>query len=949
MSVTPPLSEAQRRRDVFRRLREAKAMLLPVVEQVVDLKAQYLTRRQFQDAKTASKLLKSVVDEVPELQVARYLRNVTFDTDAGVGRDSASVYVGTGLLLQLVDLRDFLDEIETHLDEVDVQESSIVNILTPLIPSRTEMYVENDDEAKTTPSTEEVVQVTDVGGAREIIAKCIRDLEILNVYLSKRRADAASGRSETDLEDFPTADVPRGSVKIQRGGVDLGRERCCCSDPCIGDDSQDNMDDGCDEDKVVICIKGRTEDEGDIRVVVRQCPDCRQKQVESFRDSDDAQRTPRSLDIRHRDGDDAQPTPRPRNNRHLDGDGVQLTPIPVDIRHDDDVEDAEPTPQTRDFRSHDNGVATLRQSDAKSTADADSVQTIPSVTEAEESRTSLRNFIDLVSDEPKESEPAAEADPQVYAASCSRLRLYDTARLCVETDKGDELLISLTVTPTNKPPTDPDRILEDLFGDDVEKKIVPVMRTKICSSLDFDVTAADTKIRRRPIRHRNASIVVRLHELGVDNLLRACRPAKCCRKAVLGEKTTKSLPYPASLTSLPLDDEDVSVIDQSLRMSVQKVKNSTDLRRDGRQVYRLAPKLAVQTIMYCFVRSVDAANVRRTCSYYVNLVRDEDDVHAPPRRYDVMYFAVHHSRDAYAGDGGGPRPPPRRMPRAPPLSKIPVYRGRGRGTGRKIEGNSLGASLRGERGQTGLGEPKNVAVIFESETSVVSSLSNAQLLPSRSCLTGICSPLIGLGQIAEDKSYKMGTAKYLVYNNDARSSMFRKLVDKTKESFSCANDEATVCSKCRCYTSNCPVTETIGLCSCPDDNRHVDDSARPKTMKQSLGSRLKKSLSSVVDRRSAAQEAHLCGCSKRLKNAETMCSPPNLRIVKCQSRLTQTCECEQCDAFSDDGSCYCSHCLGSLDKGSVAKPASADAAISYRETDAQILYSFVTSPPAIFR
>lgn len=262
--------------------------------------------------------------------------------------------------------------------------------------------------------------------------------------------------------------------------------------------------------------------------------------------------------------------------------------------------------------------------------------------------------------------------------SYSRIHLFETTNLCLQTETGQELVISLTVTPKDLSNL-PKRIsLTDIFSDSeytpvhdtssrksilsgsqgsgrksgsikqsvtyaVPEHYIPLGRTKICSSLDFDVTTAESKIRDKGIKNKNNKIVVQLQEFGTDNLLRACRPAKCCRKAILNEKMKKCLPYAPSLQSLPLGDSDIQVINESLEMSLQKVKNSMNLKKDfykNNQVYFMSP---VHTVMYFFFdedlsKRYKNNLVKQKLSYYINLVNDIELI--PKAKYEIMYFDV---------------------------------------------------------------------------------------------------------------------------------------------------------------------------------------------------------------------------------------------------------------------------------------------------------------------
>lgn len=271
-------------------------------------------------------------------------------------------------------------------------------------------------------------------------------------------------------------------------------------------------------------------------------------------------------------------------------------------------------------------------------------------------------------------------------ANYSKIRLYETTNLCLETNTGEELMISLTVTPKDLSTGGPNPIsLTDIFSDNEEvgqrlqsesrqrsssqpkktinyyvpDKYIPLGRTKICSSLEFDVTTAESKIKTRGIKNKNNKILVQLQDFGTDNLLRACRPAKCCRKAVLNEKMKKCLPYAASIRSLPLDDDDMDVINQSLQMSLQKVKNSTNLQRElyANQVFLVSP---VHTVQFCHLNSVvSVENVRKMLveqklKYYIELELDM----RVKKEWKVYYFEQVKPQTENSSNGGVGDPAP---------------------------------------------------------------------------------------------------------------------------------------------------------------------------------------------------------------------------------------------------------------------------------------------------
>nr|CAI5850259.1 unnamed protein product [Callosobruchus analis] len=113
---------------------------------------------------------------------------------------------------------------------------------------------------------------------------------------------------------------------------------------------------------------------------------------------------------------------------------------------------------------------------------------------------------------------------------------------------------------------------EHVSNDDL---LIPLYRTKVCSSLQLDVERAPSRMRNEGIKHDDKSIASYFKKLGVDKLLRACRPVKCARKAILNEPSKKCLPYSPSLKSLPLDETDLDIINQSLEMSITRSRTST--------------------------------------------------------------------------------------------------------------------------------------------------------------------------------------------------------------------------------------------------------------------------------------------------------------------------------------------------------------------------------------
>lgn len=114
---------------------------------------------------------------------------------------------------------------------------------------------------------------------------------------------------------------------------------------------------------------------------------------------------------------------------------------------------------------------------------------------------------------------------------------------------------------------------KDGFETDESDPGMPYL-TDNCSLPDFNVEEQRTRttLTSTGIHHPNYTVQKELEEMGVDNLLRACRPAKCCRRTVINEKPRNALPYPASLMSLPLDKDDLDRIKADVKRTSSNSK-----------------------------------------------------------------------------------------------------------------------------------------------------------------------------------------------------------------------------------------------------------------------------------------------------------------------------------------------------------------------------------------
>lgn len=63
---------------------------------------------------------------------------------------------------------------------------------------------------------------------------------------------------------------------------------------------------------------------------------------------------------------------------------------------------------------------------------------------------------------------------------------------------------------------------------------------------------------------KKASLKKSIHSYKIEDLRHLAKPAKCCRKSYLNEPLQPGIPYPPSLTSLHLDDDDIDAIDKNI-------------------------------------------------------------------------------------------------------------------------------------------------------------------------------------------------------------------------------------------------------------------------------------------------------------------------------------------------------------------------------------------------
>ncbi|XP_050502384.1 uncharacterized protein LOC114344918 isoform X2 [Diabrotica virgifera virgifera] len=164
-----------------------------------------------------------------------------------------------------------------------------------------------------TNNSSNMEEVVDAAGAKKIIVKCMADLDkvrhflekdysVQSVTIEKPKSNSAvnarkGNNSAVNARNGNNAAVNAkngdySAVNGRKGGIsgqnvetylyneetdyDMQHEGCCCLENCPGDQPleftwKENGETG---SKLVICIKGKSEEDGDIHVVIRQCPEC---------------------------------------------------------------------------------------------------------------------------------------------------------------------------------------------------------------------------------------------------------------------------------------------------------------------------------------------------------------------------------------------------------------------------------------------------------------------------------------------------------------------------------------------------------------------------------------------------------------------------------------------------------------------------------------------------
>lgn len=101
----------------------------------------------------------------------------------------------------------------------------------------------------------------------------------------------------------------------------------------------------------------------------------------------------------------------------------------------------------------------------------------------------------------------------------------------------------------------------------VSKRSIPAMdRERVFSDANVNMQNVNTTLRVEGITLQGILNRMQVDKFGVENLINIAKPAKCCRKSILNERSQSSIPYPPSLLSLPLDHRDIRQIEKKIKM-----------------------------------------------------------------------------------------------------------------------------------------------------------------------------------------------------------------------------------------------------------------------------------------------------------------------------------------------------------------------------------------------
>ncbi|VEN53531.1 unnamed protein product [Callosobruchus maculatus] len=320
--------------DVTSKLHLAKKKLAPVIKNLMESASgdsdhparPSMTVDEYSDAVWAAGILAEVEETLEKSKKKRYMKlphnlNTKFDfptKDVKVN-ESGKVNIDTSVLVQLIELHQSLGTIINNINEVRCDaENQLLrkekkknnNIMLKVVdddkPDETQslnmeedgtcnklgrqivvmaanvVTDKNGDEADTrkTKSTGSLYDRSskssnkvDSAGAKKIIINCIADLDKVKEFLESdtERSGPASQKSGQKSQKS-TSKSSRGESSEEPQTATESGEGSSSAQEILLEESDLNSS------KIVICIKGQNEE--DLQIVIRQCPECKQNNIE---------------------------------------------------------------------------------------------------------------------------------------------------------------------------------------------------------------------------------------------------------------------------------------------------------------------------------------------------------------------------------------------------------------------------------------------------------------------------------------------------------------------------------------------------------------------------------------------------------------------------------------------------------------------------------------------
>nr|CAH7761956.1 unnamed protein product [Callosobruchus chinensis] len=317
--------------NVASKLHLAKKKLAPVIKNLMESASgdsdhparPSMTVDEYSDAVWAAGILAEVEESLEKSKRKRYMKqprnlNTKFDfpTKGIKVNESGKVNIDTSVLVQLIELHQSLGTIINNINEercdadnqVIKKEKKKNNIILKVIDQPDEMQSldteddricnklgkqivvmaanvvtdKNPEEADTrkTKSTGSLYDRlskssnVDSAGAKKIIINCIADLDKVKEFLESdpERSGPASQKSVQKSQKSNSNSSQRGESSEEPQTATESGEGSSSAQEILLEESDLNSS------KIVICIKGQNEE--DLQIVIRQCPECKQNNIE---------------------------------------------------------------------------------------------------------------------------------------------------------------------------------------------------------------------------------------------------------------------------------------------------------------------------------------------------------------------------------------------------------------------------------------------------------------------------------------------------------------------------------------------------------------------------------------------------------------------------------------------------------------------------------------------